>query len=355
MSPINAHEESEHSWIRQRTYHPGETRSPNREQEIPRNLTSRERLIREAFRAQYHHRLSVAMGSNATAPSDLILGNLTPTFQGNTGSGSSSASSQNQRTNARTNRMRRNAVITDALREITNRRTYTSTPNGTNVPATIEQSGTFESIPAEIISFLPSSSSDSGMVTTVQIRPPTYSAQSEQQPQLSNVMGNGITMLARGRIPRETINPSIHPQFRSKSVCKLFCKSCGEILCRRGMKAILLGNTKVELFSTDVQPKGVQVVYKDYTTQNCKCRIKDAACLSCGSAVGYHVTQPCGKCLDSCNNGHFWMFHANNVNSSDRKDPRGSQLAIYFFTDYVLMDGYHFRRKSDALVKSTPF
>ena len=98
-------------------------------------------------------------------------------------------------------------------------------------------------------------------------------------------------------------NPSIHPQFRAKSVCKLFCKHCTTDLCERGMKAILLGNTRVELFSTDTPPLGVQLVFQDYTTQNCACMIKDAACLGCGNVVGYHVTHPCESCLDACNNG----------------------------------------------------
>ncbi|KAI8622034.1 hypothetical protein BC830DRAFT_1091257, partial [Chytriomyces sp. MP71] len=35
----------------------------------------------------------------------------------------------------------------------------------------------------------------------------------------------------------------------------------------------------------------------------------DALTWQCsGNVIGYHVTQPCEVCLDSCNNGHFWMF-----------------------------------------------
>ena len=81
---------------------------------------------------------------------------------------------------------------------------------------------------------------------------------------------------------RSMSNPSVHPQFRAKSVCLLYCKHCSTELCRRGMKAILLGNTKVELFSTDTPPSGVQLVFQDYMTQNCACRIRDGACLGCG-------------------------------------------------------------------------
>ncbi|KAJ3404716.1 hypothetical protein CcCBS67573_g03726 [Chytriomyces confervae] len=120
--------------------------------------------------------------------------------------------------------------------------------------------------------------------------------------------------------------PSIHPQFRSKAVCKLFCNHCKELLCRRGMKAILLGNTKVELFSTDSPPTGVQLVFDDYTTPNCLCRIRDAACLGCGNVVGYHVTAPCARCLESCNNGHFWMFQSEEVYPIERSEGDGMKI-----------------------------
>ena len=63
----------------------------------------------------------------------------------------------------------------------------------------------------------------------------------------------------------------------------------------------------MELFSTDSPPFGVQLVFDDYRTRNCHCRIRDVACLGCGNVIGYHVTQPCEPCMDACNNGHFWM------------------------------------------------
>lgn len=46
-----------------------------------------------------------------------------------------------------------------------------------------------------------------------------------------------------------------HP-FMSKTVCELSCKHCCTTICRRGMKAILLADTAVELFSTDNPPMG---------------------------------------------------------------------------------------------------
>jgi hypothetical protein len=112
---------------------------------------------------------------------------------------------------------------------------------------------------------------------------------------------------------------SVHPNFRQKSVCFISCKFCQGGICKRGMKAILLADTRVELFSTDRVPANrVQLVEEDYTTSNCNCKIGDVACLGCGNVIGYHVVAPCDLCMSACNNGHFWMFHADMVNSKDR-------------------------------------
>jgi hypothetical protein len=66
------------------------------------------------------------------------------------------------------------------------------------------------------------------------------------------------------------INPSTHPQFRGKRVYYLHCRHCSELLCWRGMKAILLGNDQVELFSTDIPADTVQTVFTEYTTDTCR-------------------------------------------------------------------------------------
>ena len=42
-----------------------------------------------------------------------------------------------------------------------------------------------------------------------------------------------------------------------------------------------------------------------------------------GNIVGYHVTLACHSCLASCNNGHFWMFHASQVHSEERLNMAG--------------------------------
>ncbi|KAJ3389205.1 Protein fam72a [Lobulomyces angularis] len=136
------------------------------------------------------------------------------------------------------------------------------------------------------------------------------------------------------------------PQFRSKAVCQLSCKYCGNGVCRRGMKAILLADMAVELFSTDMPPSGVSLVNEDYQTRKCFCRIRDVACLGwyefniliqilikivkySGNVIGYHVTQPCQSCMDACNNGHFWMFHVDHVNSTERMNSSGTKTLLW--------------------------
>ncbi|KAG0088411.1 Protein fam72a [Podila epicladia] len=104
---------------------------------------------------------------------------------------------------------------------------------------------------------------------------------------------------------------------QSKSVCRMDCRYCSAVVCLRGMKAMLLADTSVELYSTDHPPGSVQLIDKDYTTSNCKCKIRDVACKVCGNVIGYHITQPCQQCLKAPNNGHFWMFHTEGVIGQD--------------------------------------
>jgi len=128
---------------------------------------------------------------------------------------------------------------------------------------------------------------------------------------------------------------SLHSSFKSKSVCQLNCRYCQGILCRRGMKAILLADTRVELYSTDAAPIGVQLVANDYVTRNCLCQIRDVACLGCGNVVGYHVTQPCEVCMSACNNGHFWMFHNDSVKAKERMDATGQKPLLWAQLSYL--------------------
>lgn len=72
-----------------------------------------------------------------------------------------------------------------------------------------------------------------------------------------------------------------------------------------------------------------------------------------GAAVGYHVTVPCQGCLNSCNNGHFWMYHSSCVESSERLDESGGWAKLsptahvrdvykskcHHFSAYILLQG----------------
>jgi hypothetical protein len=68
--------------------------------------------------------------------------------------------------------------------------------------------------------------------------------------------------------------------FGEKMVVRLSCRFCATTLCSRGMKALLLADTKTELFSTDIPPlHATSLVGDDYQTTNCDCRIGDVGCL----------------------------------------------------------------------------
>ncbi|KAJ3382214.1 Protein fam72a, partial [Entophlyctis sp. JEL0112] len=49
--------------------------------------------------------------------------------------------------------------------------------------------------------------------------------------------------------PARRTAPALHPSFMSKTVCQLSCRFCVQTICARGMKAILLADTRVELYS----------------------------------------------------------------------------------------------------------
>ncbi|KAF9384097.1 Crossover junction endonuclease mus81 [Podila verticillata] len=106
-----------------------------------------------------------------------------------------------------------------------------------------------------------------------------------------------------------------------KEVVRMACRFCENIICERGMKAQLLADQAIGLFSTDDAPQSVQLIGSDYKPTNCSCRIRDTACLTCGNAIGYHITQPCEKCLMAENNGHLWLFHPEYIFSAPRYDP----------------------------------
>lgn len=92
--------------------------------------------------------------------------------------------------------------------------------------------------------------------------PPTAPIRSQQQQQYLRQFQQQhhqrpeAQMLAQQPLSDNNISPSLHPQFRAKAVCRLTCRSCLSDVCMRGMKAILLADSRIELYSTDRPPAG---------------------------------------------------------------------------------------------------
>jgi hypothetical protein len=87
---------------------------------------------------------------------------------------------------------------------------------------------------------------------TLGVTEPNWDFQSPQQYYLSR----------RQRVEQPEPRMQNRPQFRSKAVCVLDCKHCDSEVCRRGMKAILLADMNIELFSTDSPPYGMLNFYR---------------------------------------------------------------------------------------------
>jgi len=139
-------------------------------------------------------------------------------------------------------------------------------------------------------------------------------------------------------------SPENHEDFSKKAVIEINCIFCDTSLTVRGMKANLLADSAVELFSTDCPQIGnVSLVGTIYTASICNCNLSDIACIGCGNIVGYHVTKPCHNCLSSCNNGHFWMF----LSDSSYEREQGDQSESDLFTWEDLKEGC-FERQSKS-------
>lgn len=182
-------------------------------------------------------------------------------------------------------------------------------------------------------------------------------ARSTQSPSSRQRRDQTPPMTSRQQVPVPRSPASMNPQFKSKVVCNLSCTFCSATVCSRGMRAHLLGDTRIELYSTDAPPTGrlvltcrmkerfglpeltflrtsfvpsrVQQIEQDYRTRSCLCRIRDIACLSCGCVIGYHVTQPCERCLEGSNNGHLWMFTPDSVKGTERLDSSGTRFLVW--------------------------
>lgn len=63
-----------------------------------------------------------------------------------------------------------------------------------------------------------------------------------------------------------------------------------------------------------------------------------------GNVLGYHVSQPCDRCLEARNNGHFWMFCSEGITSAERMHFDGNGplywASLSPMCDFVPASGY---------------
>ncbi|KAM6041274.1 protein FAM72A isoform 2-T2 [Theristicus caerulescens] len=83
--------------------------------------------------------------------------------------------------------------------------------------------------------------------------------------------------------------------FEDRCVAVLCCRFCQQVLSSRGMKAVLLADTDIDLYSTDIPPSGtVDFIGSCYFTEICKCKLKNIACLKCQAVFGINRLDPSG-------------------------------------------------------------
>ncbi|WAR26153.1 FA72B-like protein [Mya arenaria] len=110
-----------------------------------------------------------------------------------------------------------------------------------------------------------------------------------------------------------TINPAV----LQEEVYLLDCHYCGTKICDRGLKSFLIADEKVELFSTDTVDRSlVELTDEKFRTDR-------------GNVVGYHVAMPCRSCLESQNNGHFWMFNRQAICPYQRLNIEGTSTMVW--------------------------
>ncbi|KJE93801.1 FAM72A protein [Capsaspora owczarzaki ATCC 30864] len=110
--------------------------------------------------------------------------------------------------------------------------------------------------------------------------------------------------------------------FSSELVVQLDCLYCSANITNRGMGGKLRAEPcNQELYSTDAEPSSVALIGNARHAPTCRCLVRDAACLTCGNAVGYHVETPCTRCLGDCTNGHMWIFHSQCTIATIRQAP----------------------------------
>eukprot|EP01124_Arcella_intermedia_P020290 TRINITY_DN2777_c0_g1_i1.p1 TRINITY_DN2777_c0_g1~~TRINITY_DN2777_c0_g1_i1.p1 ORF type:complete len:306 (+),score=56.69 TRINITY_DN2777_c0_g1_i1:44-919(+) len=141
--------------------------------------------------------------------------------------------------------------------------------------------------------------------------------------QLVGVKGEQIVLLGEATF-EETSSESTDDS--SFIVYDVHCANCSRILCSRGQTVLLIADYNTRLYSTDDVNSFVEEVNSPYKISTCECMIRDFGCKYCHKKVGYHVVKACYICLNSNNNGHYWMFNDSSVTTSPRKNEKGELI-----------------------------
>ncbi|GLB37524.1 putative FAM72 protein [Lyophyllum shimeji] len=134
--------------------------------------------------------------------------------------------------------------------------------------------------------------------------------------------------------------PSPPPPPIHHKVWILDCKSCGNFVTNRGMKAVLLLRPNVSLYSSDALPVNCSAYTSDpdalrprascrpspshVPPRTCECLTQTLCCHGCGATIGYMIVIPCARCTSSitatnrATNGHRFVFHSSEVVATER-------------------------------------
>jgi hypothetical protein len=128
------------------------------------------------------------------------------------------------------------------------------------------------------------------------------------------------TFLTPNTSPSSTSTTQASPDDdSSRNAYTLSCKFCANVLTRRGMRARLVADARIHIWSTDEKPayvpmkkvdSSVKLVGSSYATTTCQCQLIDIACEKCDTVVGYHIagSEPCETCSRSNHNAHYHLL-----------------------------------------------
>ncbi|AFN83376.1 hypothetical protein EROM_071250 [Encephalitozoon romaleae SJ-2008] len=110
------------------------------------------------------------------------------------------------------------------------------------------------------------------------------------------------------------------------------CFGCGNVICRRAARSLLLSSLRIKVYSTNVPTENVKCIGNSYMAYSCKCIVADIECRLCRLILGYHVLQLCELCAGEGKNGRTWIFDASSVISTIIK--RCSKACLNMFSSY---------------------